>query len=89
VSAAPPQQQPQPRRFRGSLDAAHAGRSLGIAAPLTADTSGAGCIGNWTGGKPVIISPTLSNEDTKQRLPGGWKELKPYLRVVDQPPLPR
>jgi alkyl hydroperoxide reductase subunit AhpC len=44
---------------------------------------------NWTDGKPVIISPSLSNEEATQRFPGGWKELKPYLRVVDQPPLPR
>jgi thioredoxin-dependent peroxiredoxin len=44
---------------------------------------------NWTDGKPVIIAPSLSNEEAKQRFPGGWKELKPYLRVVDQPPLPR
>ncbi len=44
---------------------------------------------NWTDGKPVIIVPSLSNEDAKQRFPGGWKELKPYLRVVEQPPLPR
>ncbi len=44
---------------------------------------------NWNDGKPVIILPSLSNEDAKARFPGGWKELKPYLRVVDQPPLPR
>jgi alkyl hydroperoxide reductase subunit AhpC len=44
---------------------------------------------NWQNGDPVIILPSLSNEDAKQRFPGGWKELKPYLRVVDQPPLPR
>ncbi len=44
---------------------------------------------NWTDGKPVIILPSLSNEDAKARFPGGWKELKPYLRMVDQPPLPR
>jgi thioredoxin-dependent peroxiredoxin len=44
---------------------------------------------NWTDGKPVIIVPSLSNEEAKQRFPGGWKELKPYLRMVDQPPLPR
>ena len=44
---------------------------------------------NWTDGQPVIIVPSLSNEEAKQRFPGGWKELKPYLRVVDQPPLPR
>jgi thioredoxin-dependent peroxiredoxin len=44
---------------------------------------------NWTDGQPVIIVPSVSNEDAKQRFPGGWKELRPYLRVVDQPPLPR
>ena len=44
---------------------------------------------NWTDGKPVIIVPSLSNEEAKQRFPQGWKELKPYLRVVEQPPLPR
>jgi alkyl hydroperoxide reductase subunit AhpC len=44
---------------------------------------------NWTDGTPVIIAPSLSNEDARQRFPGGWKELKPYLRVVEQPPLPR
>lgn len=44
---------------------------------------------NWTDGKPVIISPSLSDEAAKERFPNGWKTLKPYLRVVDQPPLPR
>lgn len=44
---------------------------------------------NWTDGKPVIISPSLSNEEAKKRFPKGWKELRPYLRVVEQPPLPR
>jgi alkyl hydroperoxide reductase subunit AhpC len=44
---------------------------------------------NWTDGQPVIIVPSLSDDDAKQRFPGGWKALKPYLRIVDQPPLPR
>ncbi len=44
---------------------------------------------NWTDGKQVIISPSMSNEDAKKRFPNGWTELKPYLRMVDQPPLPR
>jgi thioredoxin-dependent peroxiredoxin len=44
---------------------------------------------NWTDGQPVIIAPSLSNEEAKQRFPQGWKELRPYLRVVEQPPLPR
>jgi len=44
---------------------------------------------NWTDGKQVIISPSMNNEDAKKRFPNGWTELKPYLRMVDQPPLPR
>lgn len=44
---------------------------------------------NWQDGEQVIILPSLSAEDARARFPGGWKELKPYLRMVDQPPLPR
>ena len=44
---------------------------------------------NWTDGQPVIIVPSLSDADAKLRFPGGWKTLKPYLRIVDQPKLPR
>jgi alkyl hydroperoxide reductase subunit AhpC len=44
---------------------------------------------NWTDGKPVIIVPSLSDEEAKKRFPQGWKTLRPYLRVVEQPPLPR
>jgi thioredoxin-dependent peroxiredoxin len=38
---------------------------------------------DWQPGQPVIISPALSNEDAKVRFPQGWKELRPYLRVVE------
>ncbi|MDO9440130.1 MAG: peroxidase, partial [Beijerinckiaceae bacterium] len=38
---------------------------------------------NWEPGKPVIISPALSNEQAKERFPQGWKELRPYLRMVE------
>ncbi len=44
---------------------------------------------NWTDGKPVINVPSVSNDEATQRFPRGWKEVKLYLRVVDQPPLPR
>ena len=44
---------------------------------------------NWQDGDDVIIVPSLSNEDAKVRFPDGWKTLKPYLRVVKQPALPR
>ncbi|WP_108658549.1 peroxiredoxin [Acuticoccus kandeliae] len=40
---------------------------------------------NWKHGEDVIIVPAVSNEEAKERFPGGWKELKPYLRIVPQP----
>jgi alkyl hydroperoxide reductase subunit AhpC len=44
---------------------------------------------NWQDGDQVIIVPSLSDEDAKARFPNGWTTLKPYLRMVDQPKLPR
>jgi alkyl hydroperoxide reductase subunit AhpC len=40
---------------------------------------------NWQNGDDVIIVPSLSDDDARQRFPEGWKTLKPYLRVVKQP----
>lgn len=40
---------------------------------------------NWQNGDDVIIVPSVSNEDAKEMFPGGWKTVKPYLRVVKQP----
>ncbi len=40
---------------------------------------------NWKHGEDVIIVPSVSNEDAKKKFPGGWRELKPYLRLVPQP----
>ena len=40
---------------------------------------------NWQQGDDCIIVPAVSDEDAKQKFPGGWKTLKPYLRVVPQP----
>jgi len=37
---------------------------------------------NWRQGDPVIIVPSLSDEDAKARFPQGWETQKPYLRVV-------
>ena len=41
--------------------------------------------GNWTQGGDVIIVPSVSDEAAKGLFPGGWTELKPYLRTVKQP----
>src|SRR3990172_11713047 len=40
---------------------------------------------NWRHGEDVIIVPSLSDADAKKKFPGGWKALKPYLRIVKQP----
>jgi thioredoxin-dependent peroxiredoxin len=40
---------------------------------------------NWKPGEDVIIPPAVSDEQAKQKFPGGWKTVKPYLRVVEQP----
>ena len=40
---------------------------------------------NWKPGNDVIIPPSVSDEQAKQKFPNGWKTLKPYLRVVAQP----
>jgi len=40
---------------------------------------------NWKQGEDVIIVPAVSDEDAKKKFPGGWKTLKPYLRIVPQP----
>ncbi|MBN8998936.1 MAG: peroxiredoxin [Rhizobiales bacterium] len=40
---------------------------------------------NWEKGEDVIIVPSVSDEAAKEKFPGGWKTVKPYLRVVPQP----
>lgn len=40
---------------------------------------------NWKDGDDVIIVPAVSDEAAKEKFPGGWKTVKPYLRVVAQP----
>jgi thioredoxin-dependent peroxiredoxin len=40
---------------------------------------------NWRPGQDVIIPPAISDEQARQKFPSGWKTLKPYLRIVQQP----
>jgi alkyl hydroperoxide reductase subunit AhpC len=40
---------------------------------------------NWKQGDDVIIAGSVSNDDAKKIWPGGWKEPKPYIRIVPQP----
>ena len=40
---------------------------------------------DWKQGEDVIIVPSVSDADAKTQFPGGWKTVRPYLRVVPQP----
>jgi alkyl hydroperoxide reductase subunit AhpC len=40
---------------------------------------------NWKQGEDCIIVPAISDEQAKEKFPGGWKAVKPYLRYVPQP----
>ena len=40
---------------------------------------------NWKQGEDVIIVPAVSDDEAKEKYPDGWKNLKPYLRIVKQP----
>ncbi len=40
---------------------------------------------NWKQGEDVIIVPSVSDEDAKQKFPDGWKTPVPYMRIVPQP----
>mgnify|MGYP001794689607 CR=1 FL=1 len=40
---------------------------------------------NWKNGEDVIIVPSVSDEEAKGIFAEGWKTLKPYLRLTQQP----
>jgi len=56
------------------LDALQMNAKHGVATPV-----------NWKPGQDVIIPTSVSDEEAKKKYPGGFKTLKPYLRVVPQP----
>jgi len=40
---------------------------------------------NWKNGDDVIILPAVTEAEAKEKYPQGWKQPKPYLRIVPQP----
>ena len=40
---------------------------------------------NWKDGEDVIILPTVSDEDAKNKYENGWNSPLPYIRLVKQP----
>ncbi len=57
-----------------ALDSIQLSAKYNVATPVT-----------WKPGQDVIIPTSVSEEQARQKYPGGWKTLKPYLRVVAQP----
>lgn len=56
------------------LDALQLNARYGVATPV-----------NWRPGDDVIIPTSVSDEAAAAKYPGGWKTLKPYLRMVAEP----
>jgi len=56
------------------LDAIQLGEKHSLATPV-----------NWRPGEDCIIPPSVTDEQAKQKYPGGWKTVKPYLRTIPQP----
>jgi alkyl hydroperoxide reductase subunit AhpC len=42
---------------------------------------------NWHSGDEVIILPSISDAEARERFPRGWRALKPYLRLTADPRL--
>lgn len=40
---------------------------------------------NWREGEDVIIVPSVSDEQAREKFPAGWRTVKPYLRITPQP----
>jgi len=40
---------------------------------------------NWQQGQDVIIAGSVSKEEAEKTYPDGWKEPRPYIRIVPQP----
>jgi alkyl hydroperoxide reductase subunit AhpC len=40
---------------------------------------------NWKFGEDVIIAPSVSDDEARQKYPDGWQSPKPYIRIVSQP----
>ena len=40
---------------------------------------------NWKWGEDVIIVPAVSDDEARERFPGGWQSPRPYIRIVPQP----
>jgi alkyl hydroperoxide reductase subunit AhpC len=49
------------------------------------DNYGVATPANWKDGDDVVVVPSISTEEAKQKFPKGLTEIKPYLRMTPQP----
>ncbi|MEY4549025.1 MAG: hypothetical protein RL685_5220 [Pseudomonadota bacterium] len=40
---------------------------------------------NWKDGDDVIVVPSLSDAQAREKFPKGFRAVKPYLRITPQP----
>jgi alkyl hydroperoxide reductase subunit AhpC len=52
---------------------------------MLTDKYGVATPANWVSGQEVIILPSLSDQEIRDRFPKGWTEHTHYLRMVDDP----
>jgi thioredoxin-dependent peroxiredoxin len=56
------------------LDAMQLTSKMGVSTPV-----------NWKHGEDVVIPAAMPEDEAKAKFPGGWKTLKPYLRLGSLP----
>ena len=40
---------------------------------------------NWKPGDDVVVPAAMSEDEVQEKFPGGWKTLRPYLRIGSLP----
>jgi alkyl hydroperoxide reductase subunit AhpC len=40
---------------------------------------------NWKQGDDVYLTAAVTDDEAKKLYPAGWKQPKPYIRIVPQP----
>ena len=56
------------------IDSLQLTSKLGVSTPV-----------NWKPGEDVVIPAAMPEDEAKKKFPGGWKTLKPYLRLGTPP----
>ena len=57
-----------------ALDSMQLTSKMGVSTPV-----------NWKPGEDVVIPAAMPDDEAKKKFPGGWKTLKPYLRLGSLP----